>query len=347
MDRYGGDNHAGNPLRQLVYAGSVLALVIAFGTAGYVLIEGWSAFDALYMTVTTVTTVGYREIYPLSKAGQAFTLILILAGVGTLFYVLGNLARFVLEGELQQVFGRYRSGGKVKTFSHHYIVCGYGQMGQHICKELRAKPYAVVIVEKNPDRVASAQRDGFVAVEGDATQDHVLVQAGVDRAKGLVSVVNTDVENLYIVLTARGLNKDLYIVARAGEEGSEQKLMRAGANRVSSPYLIGGMQVAQILLRPNVVDFLELATKSEHLDLQIEEITIEEGSRFDGKTPCECGLDQDRGLIMVGIKRKNGHLEFNPGPQVMLEEGDTLIVLGQPQSLKKIQTAIRSPLGAG
>ncbi|HEX9136772.1 MAG TPA: TrkA C-terminal domain-containing protein, partial [Nitrospirota bacterium] len=151
----------------------------------------------------------------------------------------------------------------------------------------------------------------------------------------------------YIVLTARGLNKDLYIVARAGEEGSEQKLMRAGANRVSSPYLIGGMQVAQILLRPNVVDFLELATKSEHLDLQIEEITIEKGSRFDGKTPCECGLDQDRGLIMVGIKRKNGHLEFNPGPQVMLEEGDTLIVLGQPQSLKKIQTAIRSPLGAG
>ena len=336
------NNHVGDPLRHLLYSAGVLALVIVLGTVGYVLIEGWSAFDALYMTVTTITTVGYREVNPLSGAGRAFTIVLILAGVGTLFYVVGNLARFVLEGELRKVFGRYRSGGKVRTLSNHYIVCGYGQMGQHICKELRAKPVSLVIVEKKPDRVASAQRDGFIAVEGDATKDHVLIQAGVGKAKGLVSVVNSDVENLYIVLTARGLNKDLYIVARAGEEGSEQKLLRAGANRVSSPYLIGGTQVAQVLLRPNVVDFLELATRSEHLDLQIEEITIEKGSRFDGKTPCDCGLDQDRGLIVVGVKRRSGHLEFNPGSKIMLAEGDTLIVLGQPQSLKKFEAVIRS-----
>jgi voltage-gated potassium channel len=331
----------GDPLRHLFYAGAVLA-VIALGTAGYVLIEGWSAFDALYMTVTTVTTVGYQEVHPLSTAGRAFTLVLILIGVGTLFYVLGNLARFALEGELQYVFGKYRSGGKVKTLRDHYIVCGYGRMGKHVCKELGAKPVPVVIVDKSPDVIAIAQRDGFVAVEGDATQDHILVQAGIERAKGLVSVVNTDAENLYIVLTARGLNKELYIIARAGEEGSEQKLMRAGANRVSSPYLIGGMQVAQVLIRPAVVDFLDLATKSEHLDLQIEEITIRKGSQFDGKTPCQCGLDKDRGLIVVGVKRRSGHLEFNPGPQVALAEGDTLIVLGQPQSLKTLDALIQS-----
>lgn len=332
----------GDPLRHLFYAGAVLAVVIALGTAGYVLIEGWSAFDALYMTVTTVTTVGYQEVNPLSTAGRAFTLVLILTGVGTLFYVLGNLARFALEGELQYVFGKYRSGGKVKTLRDHYIVCGYGRMGKHVCKELGAKPVPVVIVDKSPDVIAVAQRDGFIAVEGDATQDHILVQAGVERAKGLVSVVNTDAENLYIVLTARGLNKELYIIARAGEEGSEQKLMRAGANRVSSPYLIGGMQVAQVLIRPAVVDFLDLATKSEHLDLQIEEITIRKGSQFDGKTPCQCGLDKDRGLIVVGVKRRSGHLEFNPGPEVALTEGDTLIVLGQPQSLKTLDALIQS-----
>lgn len=337
-----GPKTARDPLRHLMYAGTVLAGVIGLGTAGYTLIEGWPVFDALYMTVTTVTTVGYREIYPLSLAGRVFTLLLILLGVGTLFYVLGNFARFVLEGELQYVFGKYRSGGKVKTLSDHYIVCGYGRMGKQICKELSAKPVSVVIVDKSPDMIAAAQREGFIAVEGDATQDYVLMQAGIDRAKGLVSVVDGDAENLYIVLTARGLNKNLYIVARAGEEGSEQKLMRAGANRVSSPYLIGAMQVAQVLLRPAVVDFLELATKSEHLDLQIEEITIEKGSSFDGKTPCQCGLDQDRGLIVVGVKRRSGHLDFNPGSQVMLGEGDTLIVLGKPQSLKALEAGLQT-----
>lgn len=220
-------------------------------------------------------------------------------------------------------------------------------MGQHICKELRAKPVDLVIIEKNPERVAAAQRDGMITIEGDATKDEVLVQAGVDRAKALVSVVNSDVENLYIVLTARGLNKNLYIVARAGDEGSEQKLVRAGANRVSSPYLIGGTQVAQVLLRPHVVDFLELATKSEHLDLQIEEITIKPGSRFDGTSPCECGVDGDQGLIVVGIKRHSGHLEFNPGSKVELASGDTLIVLGQPQSLKKLESIVHSAAEIG
>ncbi|HRC43853.1 MAG TPA: potassium channel protein [Nitrospira sp.] len=341
-----GRRRDGDPLRHLLYGGTVLAAVIALGTAGYVLIEGWSAFDALYMTVTTVTTVGYREVNPLSPAGRGFTIALILTGVGTLFYVLGNLARFALEGELQYVFGKYRSGGKVKTLRDHYIVCGYGRMGRHICKELGAKPVSVVVVEKSPEVVAVAQGDGFMAVEGDATQDHILAQAGIERAKGLVSVVNSDAENVYIVLTARGLNRELYIVARAGEEGSEQKLMRAGANRVSSPYLIGGMQVAQVLLRPAVVDFLDLATKSEHLDLQIEEITIGKGSQFDGKTPCQCGLDKDRGLIVVGVKRRSGHLEFNPGPQVTLAEGDTLIVLGEPQSLKMLNAMLQSRMEA-
>ena len=221
-----------------------VALVVIGGTVGYMIIEGWNALDALYMTVTTVTTVGYREVQPLSDGGRVFTLVLIISGVGTLFYVLGNVARLVIEGELRDLVGQYRAGTKVKTLDQHYIVCGYGRMGRRICKELQAKPLPFVVIDKDPAVLAGLSGAGVLAIEGDATQDEVLMQAGITRAKGLVSVVRTDMENLYIVLTARGLKKDLHIVARAGDEGAEQKLLRAGANRVASPYLIGGMQIA-------------------------------------------------------------------------------------------------------
>jgi voltage-gated potassium channel len=325
-----------------VLAVIAVGVVIALGTVGYVVIEGWTLFDALYMTVTTVTTVGFSEVHPLSTAGRAFTMVLVILGVGTLFYVLGNVARLLLEGELRGVLGKYRIEGKMRTLTNHYIVCGYGRMGKRICKELSAKPLPFVVIEKNPEFIATLLREGVMAIEGDATQDEVLVQAGIERAKALVSVVGSDTENLYIVLTARGLNKDLYIVARAGEEGSEQKLLRAGANRVSSPYLIGGMQVAQALIRPAVVDFLELATASEHLDLQMEEFTIGKGSRFDGRAVCDCGVDHDRGLIVIAVKRSSGHMEFNPGKEVLLGGGDKLIVLGQPESLKRLEATIQS-----
>jgi len=319
-----------------------VGVVIVLGTVGYILIEGWSAFDAFYMTVTTVATVGFQEIHPLSTAGRAFTVGLIISGVGTLFYLLGNLARLLVEGELRALLGRYRTEGKMKAVTNHYIVCGYGRMGKRICKEFRAKPLPFVVIDKNPDVIASLQREGLMAVEGDATQDDVLIRAGIERAKGVVSVVNTDTENLFIVLTARGLNKDLYIVARAGDEGSEQKLMRAGANRVSSPYHIGGMQMAQAVIRPAVMDFLELATQSEHLDLQMEELIVEQGSRFDGRTPYDCGFSEDPGLVLIAVKRTLGHLEFNPGSKVLLAKGDKLIVLGQPESLKRLESVIRS-----
>lgn len=231
----------------------------------------------------------------------------------------------------------------MRALKNHYIICGGGQMGRRIGKELNSKALPFVVIEKNPEIAAQLQRDGMVAVamEGDATRDEVLTQAGVQRAKGLVSVVNSDLENLYIVLTARGLNKDLYIVARAGDEGSERKLLRAGANRVSSPNISGGMEIAQALIRPAVLDFLELATQSEHLDLQIEEFAIEQGSPLDGKAPHDCGLNHDRGLIIVAVKRKSGHMEFNPGATVRLGEGDRLIVLGAPPSLKHLESILR------
>ncbi len=327
-------------LHRAGWSSVAVLLVVAVGTIGYTVLEGWSPFDALYMTVTTVATVGYREVHPLSPGGQVFTLLLIVSGVGTLLYVLSDLARVLINGELRRLLGQYRSDTKVKTLSGHYIVCGYGRMGRRIVKELQAKPLPFVVIDKDPAVVAALADVGMPVIEGDATQDDILLEAGIARAKGLVSVVRTDVENLYIVLTARGLNKDLHIVARAGEEGSEQKLLRAGANRVSSPYAIGGLQVAQALIRPAVVDFLELATHSEHLDLQMEEFLVDD-PRFDGQTPCECGMQEDRGLMLVAVKRKSGHMEFNPGPAVRLAHGDTIIVLGVPASLKRVESHFR------
>ncbi|HSE58713.1 MAG TPA: potassium channel protein [Nitrospiraceae bacterium] len=329
-------------LRHLVLSLLSVLAVIAIGTAGYVAIEGWPVFDALYMTVTTVTTVGFQEVHELSRAGRAFTVVLIISGVGTLFYVLSNLARLAIEGELRVLLGHYRVGGRMRALKNHYIICGGGQMGRRIGKELISKALPFVVIEKNPEVAAQLQQDGMVAMEGDATRDEALTQAGVQRAKGLVSVVNSDLENLYIVLTARGLNKDLYIVARAGDEGSERKLLRAGANRVSSPNVSGGMEIAQALIRPAVLDFLELATQSEHLDLQIEEFAIEQGSPLDGKAPHDCGLNHDRGLIIVAVKRQSGHMEFNPGATVRLGVGDRLIVLGAPASLKRLESVLRS-----
>ena len=211
-----GASRSPDSTRQLVLAVMAVVVVIAWGTLGYIVIEGWPPFDAFYMTVTTVTTVGYQEIHPLSPAGRAFTIVLIISGVGTLFYVLGNIARLLLEGELRDIFGRYRTEGKMKAVTNHYIVCGYGRMGKRICKELSAKPLPFVVIDKNPDVIAALQREGLMAVEGDATQDDVLIRAGIERAKGVVSVVNTDTENLYIVLTARGLKAERKLAEKFG-----------------------------------------------------------------------------------------------------------------------------------
>ena len=331
-----------HPVRQLLIGISAVGVMLVVVAVGHHVIEGWTYFDGLYMTVTTVMTVGFSEVHPLSVAGRVFTIVLILTGVATWFYALGNVVRFLLEGELRAAVGQHRLEGHMRALSEHYIVCGYGRMGKRICKELGRRSLPIVVIEKKGDAIAEAQRDGWLVVEGDATEDQVLMEAGADRAKALVATVGTDADNLYIVLTARGLNNDLHIVARAGEEGSEQKLLRAGANRVSSPYQVGGTQVAQALLRPAVVDFLELATQSEHLDVQIEEFTVPSGSRFDDQEASEYGLEQDRGLILVAVQRRSGHLEFNPGVHVRLKSGDKLIVLGQQASLKRLETMVKA-----
>ena len=328
--------------RQFFFSLVLIVLVIVTGTAGYVVIEKWSLLDAIYMTVTTITTVGYREVHDLSTAGRVFTLFLIVFGVGTILYTLNNAARIVIEGEIQQMFGRRKLEKRIKELRNHYIVGGYGRMGSVICKELKEKGAEFVVIEKEP-MAGELVQDGMLFVRGDATRDEVLKEAGIERAKGLISVLPTDAENLYVVLSAKVLNPDLNIVARAGEEGSEQKLLRAGADRVVSPYHIGGLRIAHTVLKPSVVDFIEFATRSGNIDLQMEEIYVREGAEIAGTTLDECGIGRDLGIIIVAIKRLGGDMKFNPTFRTTIKPGDVLIALGERTKLKVLEDMAEKP----
>jgi voltage-gated potassium channel len=225
---------------------------------------------------------------------------------------------------------------KIKKLKDHYIVCGYGRMGRFICRDLAAKPVPFVIIEKDAEAFSEEDWDKYLIMTGDADRDETLIEAGIKTAKGLISVVSTDADNLYIVLTARGLNPSLSIVARAGNEGSEQKLMRAGATKVISPYQIGAHSISQAVLRPTVVDFLEFATQYGNLELNIEEVLIGEGSPLDGRQLYKSGIRQDMNIIIVAIKGRDGKMDFNPSPNRMLGAGDTLVALGPPEKLNML-----------
>ena len=321
--------------RKLLLSAGLIVLIVSVGTLGYMLLEGWDFFDSVYMTIITLTTVGYREVHELSRKGQIFTIFLIIGGVGTVFYVLSIGAKFILEGELQEIFGRKRLEKKIKGLKDHFIVCGYGRMGKIICRELKAKDIPFIVIEKEPERPADSP--DVLITTADATKDEALRDVGIEKAKGLISVLPTDAENLYVVLSARGLNPGLMIVARAGEEGSEQKLIRAGADRVVSPYHIGGLRIAHTVLKPAVVDFIEFATKSGNIDLQMEEISIQDNSGLVGQTLDECGIGRELGIIVVAIKQSSGEMRFNPTFRSEIKAGDTLIALGEISKLKTLE----------
>jgi voltage-gated potassium channel len=319
------------------FAVALLISVIVGGTIGYMVIEGWSAWDAFYMTVITVTTVGYKEVHDLSRAGQVFTVCLLFGGVGSALYTFTLLATVVVEGGLPKRLQRRRHERMLDITKDHFIVCGYGRIGSIVAHELRRQNIAYVVIERDPERVQQAMEDGATAVEADASREEVLKRAGIDRARGLIAAVGTDAENVYAVLTARVLRPDLFIVGRAETEDATIKLKRAGADRVISPYQIGGVQIAQTALRPAVVDFMTLATSSENLELAMEEITVADSSRLANQSILSANLRQRYGIIVVGIQRRDLRMEFNPEPDTAIRPGDKLVVLGRPESLKALE----------
>jgi voltage-gated potassium channel len=320
-----------------VFAGLVLLAVTAVGTIGYMVIEHWSAWDAFYMTVITITTVGYREVHELSLPGQVFTVLVLVMGVGAALYTFTLMAAAVVDGRLPRRFQLRRTARMLETIKDHFIICGYGRIGSLVASQFRRQKIPYVVIERNQERQLAAADDGGLSVEGDASREDVLKRVGIDRARGLIAAVSTDAENVYAVLSARVLRPDLFIVGRAEGDDATRKLMRAGADRVISPYQIGAVQMAQTALRPAVVDFMTLATSSDNVELALEEIAVASTSSLASRSLLDANLRQRFSIIVVGIQRQDGHMEFNPEPETAIRSGDKLVVLGRPDSLKRLE----------
>lgn len=317
-----------------------LFATIAFGTVGYVVFEGMPPFEAFYMTLITISTVGFSEIKPLSHIGRVITIIIIILGISLLTYTLGQVARIFIEGELRKVLGRRKLEKQIAALKNHYIICGYGRIGSIIVKELMAANIPLVVIDQNPESIAELEAGKILYLNMDATSDAALIAAGLHRANGLVTAVSSDADNVFIALSAKGLRPDIFILARASDVKNESKLLRAGASRVVCPYQMGGRRMAEILHKPTVVDFLDQTMVHNELGLQMEEAVIPEHSPLTGKTVISSNLRQEFGVIIVAIKRKSGNMVFNPGPNETFNAGDVIVVLGKKAEVRRMSAII-------
>jgi len=317
-----------------------LCLTIAFGTSGYVFVEGMTLFEAFYMTVITISSVGFSEIKPLSDAGRWITIVVITLGISTLTYTLGQVARIFVEGELRRILGRRKLEKQIAALKNHFIICGYGRIGQIIVKELRRANIPLVVIEQDKAAIELLEADQILYLNMDATSDEALTTAGLDRARGLVTAVSSDADNVFIALSAKGMRRDIFILARASDVKNENKLLRAGASRVVCPYQMGGRRMAEILHKPTVVDFLDQTMMHSELGLQMEEAIIAANAPITGKTVVTSNLRQDFGVIIVAIKRITGEMVFNPGPGEVFNAGDVLVVIGKRGELQRMSKAI-------
>ena len=314
-----------------------LVIVVDIGILGYHVIEGYGWLDALYMTVITLTTVGFHEVHPLSPRGQIFTIVLLMSGLGVVFYTLVAVVERVVEGEFQQFFGRRRMQKSIEALSAHYIVCGFGRIGEVICRELSSKPTPFVTIDNEEGRLHRAETAQYLVYQGDATEEKTLTAVGVTKARGLFATLSNDAANVFLTLTAKGLNPSLFVVARAESERSEPTLKRSGADVVISPYAMGGHRMAQAALRPAVVDIIDLATHYQSLELQMEEFPIPAGSWCCEQRLYDAEFHARPGIIVVAIKQSSGRMVFNPDPNEILHAGDSLIVLAEAKNLKMIE----------
>jgi voltage-gated potassium channel len=308
---------------------TVLAGIMLIGTVGY-LILGFTFLDAVYQTVTTVTTVGFREVQPLSTAGKVFTIVLILLGVGTALYALGVLIQTLVGGELHDVFGRRRMDRRIAELHDHVIVCGWGRVGRAIAKDVGDGGAPLVIVDTEAQRLESSPHP---VVVGDATDDDVLHRAGVDRARALVAALDSDAGNLFVTLSARALRPDLFIVARVRVEDSVEKLRRAGADRIVNPQSIGGARMAAFVLQPHVTEFLDVVMHDRDIEFRLEEVTVPANSPVAGRTLREAQIRDLTGALVLALRDERGGFSTNPSPDARISGGEVLIAIGTPAEL--------------
>ncbi len=318
----------------------LLFLTISFGTFGYVVVEDMPVFDAFYMTLITISTVGFSEVRPLHPLGRAITLVIIVCGISLLTYTLGQVAKIFVEGELREILGRRKLEKQIAALRDHYIVCGYGRIGSTIVRELVGENVPLVVIEQDAEQIEELEAENILYLNMDATSDESLVTAGLQSAKGLVTAVSSDADNVFIALSAKGLRPDIFILARASGVSGESKLLRAGATRVVCPYQMGAKRMAEILQKPTVIDFLDQAMMKSELGLRMGEAVVAEKSVIAGKTVMNSNLRQEFGVIIVAIKKASGEMIYNPGPHEQFHSGDVIVVIGKTKELERMAKII-------
>jgi voltage-gated potassium channel len=326
--------------RRIVLIGGLLVFTVLAGTAGFVLVEHYTPFDAFYMTLITISTVGYQELHTLSHAGRVFNSFLILIGVIVMFFAVGAITQTIIELELQDTFRIRRRKRVIEKLRNHYIVCGYGRVGRHAALELHKAGAAVVVMDRAEARAETARQAGLNVVLADSTRDESLRQAGITRAAGLVSALATDADNLFVILSARNLNPKLTIATRASEEEAEEKLRRAGADTVFAPFSMTGHRLANSLLRPHVSTFLDSATGFIGLDVSIEQVQIGPACGVVSKSLQELHIGREIGVIVLAIRKPGGEMHFNPAAETALGEGDYLIAMGRAENLRRLEELV-------
>ena len=331
--------------RRFLFVALALAAVLAIGTAGFMLIEGYSLFDAFYTTLLTMTTVGYGD--QLHPYGRIFNSFLLIVGVTTILVAIGAITQTVIEAEFGELLGKRRNKRMIEKLQNHFIICGYGRVGRGAASELQQAGVPFVVVDIDDDRVEKAIAAGMLAVAADSTRDETLRAAGVARAKGLVCALATDADNLFVLLSAKFLNPQIYVATRAAEESAEDKMRRAGADAVFAPYAITGHRLAQALLRPHVVQFLDFTTQTAGLKVVIEQVRVAGQSGVVSKSIRELQIGRQFGVIVLAIRKGDGEMVFNPPADTAISAGDYLIVMGQPDKLHTLETLLAGAIAGG
>jgi len=327
-----------NPERQIVKIVLIFISILALGIAGLMLIEGWDFLDALYMTVITISTVGFHEIHPLSRGGTIFITGFIILGVGSFLYIITKIAEYIVAGHLQGALEKKRMDKKINALGGHYIVCGFGRVGHNIATELERAGIPFVVIDPDPASIARCVESGYFYIQGNASEDDILKEAGIMRAAGLVTATDSDAENVYVTLSAKALREDLYVVARASSDEAEHKLLKADADRVLSPYSIAGRRLAGMLLRPNVIELLDVVMHRENNDLMMEELVVRGKSPLDGATVGEARHRCTLGANILAIKKKSQtKIIPSPGGSVSIASDDLLVALGTKEQLKELE----------
>ena len=331
--------------RHLIFSLSISILIIAAGTIGYMMIEGWRFVDALYMTVITISTVGFKEVNQVGEGGRIFTMVLVFSGVGFTLYVAAAVVQFMVEGRIRIIMGRRRLNKKIDRLKNHYIVCGYGRIGRVLCRHLKRANIDVAVIEKDSGQIPVMDEDGVLYIVGEATDENSLIKAGIERAKAVVAALATDTDNVFLVLTARQLVPELLIMARASQETAKIKLRAAGANYVESPYEMGAVSMAHRIIRPTVTSFLDLAFAHKRKDIQMEEIPVSNASELVNVQLKDSGIRQNYNLIIIAIKKADGNMLFNPSFEAVIAPNDTVIAVGEVDNLQKLEWALNPKIG--